>query len=238
MANVTKKSIATDPMPVFRERFRNLVDNEGGQSAFASKVGISRQSVGFWYNSTRTPDAESLLLIANACNVPIDWLLGHGNFNNRSTDQNVYEMAEYTGLSHEAIEVLHKWMKADFYKESPEWVNILSKLITTDIFGEEESFLIISTLCDYLRHDESILTLVKRNESSKHAVETVLSIDLKSRNQYLISDSMGEFPLTAAIIREGMWSFIKERVESFRAVFLADLQDHGDIKEGKSNGKQ
>lgn len=109
MANVTKKSIAADPMPVFRERFRDLVDKEGGQSAFAAKVGLSRQSVGFWYNSTRTPDAESLLQIANACNVPIDWLLGHGNFNNSSTDQNVYEMAEYTGLSSCAIESLHTW---------------------------------------------------------------------------------------------------------------------------------
>ncbi len=62
-------------LPVLRERLNELL---GGMSSteFAKKVGLSRQTVGFYLNGDRIPDSESLLQICEKCEVSADWLLG------------------------------------------------------------------------------------------------------------------------------------------------------------------
>lgn len=43
---------------------------------FAELLGMSRQTVGFYLNGDRIPDALGILRIAEKCNVSADWLLG------------------------------------------------------------------------------------------------------------------------------------------------------------------
>lgn len=46
------------------------------QSEFARFIGISRQSIGFYESGSRLPDASTIRLICDKCNVSADWLLG------------------------------------------------------------------------------------------------------------------------------------------------------------------
>lgn len=61
--------------PKFTERFREL-RGERDNTEFGKFLGISRQTVGFYYNGDRIPDALGLKQIAEKCGVSADWLLG------------------------------------------------------------------------------------------------------------------------------------------------------------------
>ncbi|MDN5929097.1 MAG: helix-turn-helix domain-containing protein [Hyphomicrobiales bacterium] len=68
-----------DLSTVFRERLKTLLDRSGqNQSAFAVDVGIDRSALSQLLSgaSTRLPRAETLLNIAAAHKVSLDWLLG------------------------------------------------------------------------------------------------------------------------------------------------------------------
>lgn len=66
-------------LPIFTERFREL-QGEQSNTEFADFLGISRQSVGFYINGDRVPDALTLTKIAEKCDVSADWLLGLSDF--------------------------------------------------------------------------------------------------------------------------------------------------------------
>lgn len=68
-----------DRLPIFTERFRQL-QGEMSNTEFADSLGISRQTVGFYCNGDRVPDAVTLVKIAEKCKVSADWLLGVSNF--------------------------------------------------------------------------------------------------------------------------------------------------------------
>lgn len=46
------------------------------QTDLAKHIGVSRQSIGFYENATRTPDAEFVMKVARHFCVSADWLLG------------------------------------------------------------------------------------------------------------------------------------------------------------------
>ncbi len=91
--------------PVFTERFREL-RGERDNTEFAKFLGISRQTVGFYCNGDRIPDALGLKQIAEKCGVSADWLLGLTDV--RTPDMEVRAIADYTRLSTGAIERLHQ----------------------------------------------------------------------------------------------------------------------------------
>lgn len=61
--------------PVFCERFKELRGTMTDQQ-FAEKLGMSRQTIGFYARGERVPDAVGVRRIADACGVSADWLLG------------------------------------------------------------------------------------------------------------------------------------------------------------------
>lgn len=71
---------------------------------FAEFLGISRQTVGFYCNGERIPDALGLKSIAEKCNVSADWLLGMSNTKSMETD--LKAVCHCTGLSENAVEIL------------------------------------------------------------------------------------------------------------------------------------
>lgn len=78
-------------LPELRARLRELQGNMS-VTDFADKLGLSRQTVGFYLNGNRIPDSETLIQICNACHVSADWLLGIEK--------------EDLGLSHKVVEQL------------------------------------------------------------------------------------------------------------------------------------
>ena len=62
-------------VPILRERL-NILLGEMTTTEFAGKVGITRQTMGFYLNGDRIPDSETLIKICEKCNVSADWLLG------------------------------------------------------------------------------------------------------------------------------------------------------------------
>ena len=89
--------------PVFTERFREL---QGDQSntQFAEFLGLSRQTVGFYCNGDRIPDAIGLCDIAERCGVSADWLLGRTDIKTANSD--TISVCAFTGLSEKAVNVL------------------------------------------------------------------------------------------------------------------------------------
>ena len=84
--------------PVFRERFNTLLQGRS-VTEFADFLGMSRQTIGFYLNGDRIPDALVLKDIAEKCEVSADWLLGMSEFPRRDLAEMT---AEDMGLTQEA----------------------------------------------------------------------------------------------------------------------------------------
>ena len=61
--------------PLFQMRLREL-QGTMTQKQFADKLGMSRQTVGFYLAGKRLPDALGVVNIAEKMDVSADWLLG------------------------------------------------------------------------------------------------------------------------------------------------------------------
>lgn len=117
-------------LPIFTERFREL-QGDRSNTEFAEFLEISRQTVGFYCNGDRVPDALTLIKIAEKCNVSADWLLGLSK--ERSSDIKIQGICKKTGLSGTAVHILEN----ESLKKSPpkeNWVDILNDILT-DISG-------------------------------------------------------------------------------------------------------
>lgn len=91
-------------LPIMKARLKEL---QGNMSAtdFAKKIGLSRQTVGFYLNGDRIPDSETLIQICQTCHVSADWLLGLSP--EKTLDSSAQSASRYTGLSGGAVEFLH-----------------------------------------------------------------------------------------------------------------------------------
>lgn len=89
--------------PAFTNRFRELQGNRSN-TEFAEFLNISRQTVGFYCNGDRIPDAYVLHQIATKCAVSADWLLGLSDV--KSDDTDIQSICKKTGLSEEITQFL------------------------------------------------------------------------------------------------------------------------------------
>lgn len=101
-----KQSGKREPrLKVFRDRFELLrQQHDLSNTDFAKFLEMSRQTVGFYLNGERVPDALTLIKIAEKCNVSADWLLGLTNIQN--PDTNIASTIQYLGLSDSATKML------------------------------------------------------------------------------------------------------------------------------------
>lgn len=119
-------------LPIFTERFREL-KGERNDTEFAEFLGVSRQTVGFFGNGNRLPDALTLIKIAQKCGVSTDWLLGLTKF--RTQNIGIKKIGEYTGLTESAIAFLHSVC------EKPKYTEVIGALLSNEVFP---------TLLDYV----------------------------------------------------------------------------------------
>ena len=89
-------------LPIFKERLNQLLIESGKTIvAFAEALGTSRQSLGYYLNGERIPDAKMIRQICERCNVSADWLLGLSDVKKPNAD--LQAVSKYIGLSDEAI---------------------------------------------------------------------------------------------------------------------------------------
>lgn len=127
-----------DRIPGFVKKLRDLM-NGMDNTSFAKKVGISRQTLGYYLNGDRLPDAVNLIKICRACHVTSDYLLGLSEI--PIPEEDIHVAAKTTGLSWRAIRAL----------TSPEvqfkvrWDKTLNKIIESKQFPD-----IVADLSTYL----------------------------------------------------------------------------------------
>lgn len=97
--------------PVFAERFAQL-RGDRTQGEFASILGLSRPTVGFYENGSRLPDAYTLRHIAVTCDVSADWLLGISD--ERTINGDIAQASRYTGLSANSIRKIHELSESPY----------------------------------------------------------------------------------------------------------------------------
>lgn len=89
-------------LKVFQERFELLrKERDLSNTEFAKFLDMSRQTVGFYLNGDRVPDALMLRQIAEKCNVSADWLLGLTNDNAKGV-----RAVDALGISSKAVNSL------------------------------------------------------------------------------------------------------------------------------------
>lgn len=91
---------------IFQDRFRKLCDEYGSYNAMAKATGLSRQTIGFFYNGERLPNFENLSMICKTCNVSSDYLLGLSP--TRTNNPDYQNACNLTGLKVHAIQCLQK----------------------------------------------------------------------------------------------------------------------------------
>lgn len=102
-----------DRFPKFRERFREL-QGDRTNTEFADFLGMSRQTVGFYCNGDRIPDALGIKDIAEKCGVSADWLLGLSNA--KPLKEGINQICNAIGLSQKAVELLYQLNSHDGHK--------------------------------------------------------------------------------------------------------------------------
>ena len=130
-------------VPQFKERMLELAKRYGyNYTAFAKALGYSQQTVNYWLNGKRVPDAPNLIEISKKMDVSMDWLLGLSDV--PSPDTSIRAAADYTGLSQRSVETLHrKSFAGGFYtsddEESIEIHHLIDILISSP---EGQNFLL------------------------------------------------------------------------------------------------
>lgn len=114
--------------PVFRDRFREL-QGDMSNTEFAEFLGISRQTVGFYCNGERIPDALGLKSIAEKCDVSADWLLGRSDLVYKESNE---ETAKTLELPERFISELRFILDRSLVYE----VNALKNILASDGFWE------------------------------------------------------------------------------------------------------
>ena len=91
----------------FAERFRELVDGSDDIRRIAAFLGISTQAVNQFKLGQAFPKVENLLKLAEYFDCSLDYLIGMSDV--KKPLATVKGACEYTGLSEEAVSVLHEY---------------------------------------------------------------------------------------------------------------------------------
>ena len=121
----------------FAMRLQDLTEDSKAVSALAKYLGCTPQAVNQYRLGTSFPKTENLLKMADFFNVRLEYLLGRSNISSRS--ESVEAICEYTGLSENAVEKLHKLNPNDSISKA--MINVLSDLIES-----EEMFNLLTTI--------------------------------------------------------------------------------------------
>lgn len=96
----------TDNKNIIGRRINTLLAETGKkQKELAECLGVKDNVVSYFCSGTRVPNTNQIVEIAKFFRIPSDFLLGLSNV--KSTDPNVQNASNFTGLSDKAVETLH-----------------------------------------------------------------------------------------------------------------------------------
>ena len=91
---------------IFPTKLRELMEERRWtQLDVASRIGMQRQTVANYKSGQSSPDVEALVKIADAFDVSVDYLVRDNV--PRTRDTKIKDICDYTGLSEDAVNVLH-----------------------------------------------------------------------------------------------------------------------------------
>lgn len=178
-------------LPVFRDRLRSL-QGDLTTTAFAEKLGLSRQTTGFYINGDRIPDIQTLQQICEKCNVSADYLLGLSDIT--SQDANTRSVAAYTGLTERAIDNLKSMRSANNGKNR---IGQLSKLLEDTMF----SFSLLDRIFQHRQKYIEFLTAYKQRKQELDTLHEKTGGDVAKETQ-LYQDGYPRVSVTLETVAE------------------------------------
>lgn len=220
----------------FGKRVDRLLKNRKiSRIELGKKLGVKRQTIDNYINGHTSPDVEMLQEIANELNVSVSDLLGKKEDVPDSNASLLMQCNEYTGLSMDAIEVLHFWTtqkrvhainekhsyeEGSIFRESKDWVNLLSLLICTDAGGpisNKYDLLLLSSIYEYVTFQpDDNFTLFKANKSEEGYSPEVMGV-FKSDDLYM-ADKHGMRPITTELMKEAMRKYINDNLDKLAEI--------------------
>lgn len=129
--------------PEFSSRLKELI-NEKGLSLrdLAADMGVTFTALSDWQRGNKTPRADSIVILARYFGVSSDYLLGLTDVRTSETD--IRSVAEYTGLSENAISTLQN----HYLSNTIEWGryrrSVLNEFLeNTELIKEFTNFLVL-----------------------------------------------------------------------------------------------
>lgn len=119
----------------FPSCLRKLRKEKGvSQDVLSKELGVSKSTIGLWETGDTLPDAKAVFDLANYFGVSVDYIVGKTDIT--STDSNLRNVCEYTGLSEEVIIGLVKLKDSAPYllsflndpENAPHFLNLLTVL--------------------------------------------------------------------------------------------------------------
>jgi transcriptional regulator with XRE-family HTH domain len=198
------KQIKPGKIPDFKQRL-NKLRGEMSNTEFAEMVGISRQTMGFYLNGDRIPDAEMLIKICKATGVSSDYLLGLSD--ETTPDQTVRSVCEYTGLSPAAVNLLH-------FEPEPQIKSFYRTLIDALVVHSDQDG--IENIPSYIR--KAAQAHVMSHNSKKDVVTTAL---LNTKSQI---DMDTTYTISASDAEKFYMSRANETVQRVLSLLLESLE--------------
>lgn len=104
---------------------RLIADNNTDVTNFAESIGVSRNNVNDWLRGKSDIRLGDLITISNTYGKSVDWLLGLVPRDKDSNIQEVQIASDYTGLNHEAVDLLHLHNAKKAFQNRIEGLNFL-----------------------------------------------------------------------------------------------------------------
>ena len=169
----------SDKKGVVLERLRELIDSSGKtRDEIAKAIECDTSTITKHYNGNRQVAPEFIIKYAQFFGVSSDYLLGLSNA--ESTDKDIQFISKYTGLSDEAIEVLH------FYKNFEKICPTINRLLESEMTILHE----LAYQCSDMPKD------MIEDECVRHGVDFVelnKTIELKEYNRLQIVTKLEKY---------------------------------------------
>ena len=212
---------------IISERLKKLLmDKQVRQKDLAEYLGITSNTVSYFITGKRRPNLEQIVKIANFFSVSTDYLMGLSDVS--TTDKDIKNACELTGLSEETIKYLSSF-KSDCFEEAfIKFIDLLIKELkdTPSFFSDLMDLRESTTLyCDYLYKTIKYFLSDNQADTQEYCAE-ITDIDTMIKGL--------KFRITTCLLR-GVENFSISNIEGFTTGNLRSFENK--YYEVRKNGK-
>ncbi len=241
-------------LPVFKKRFNEIRGNMSN-TEFATFLELSRQTVGFYLNGDRIPDALSLRQIAEKCEVSVDYLLGLTEI--KTTETDIKSICETTGLAEGTVLFLKKLRNHDKPRYSFFFAQLIDELvcnerdvlqIDSDVLRATMATSITLELDEPVSYtSRAIETALDGLDSNKRHIPGMIRIPAKDAASLYINRAVAKISLIAQRAIEQTIEKINPDVKKMEPTERKMYEEHpideadtwklGEVRDGEQNGE-